>query len=118
MAASPSPRQEPATKAEGLGCFVRMLWMGAGNIALLYFFLVIARRPAGEAFLSWVDGAFWGTVIALAAIRYIDIAKLGGLTVSNDKATMRTWRRYSLLLGLAGGAVWAAAHLLSHYAVI
>ena len=118
MAVPPSKQEETKAKAEGLGCFVRLLWMGAGNIALLWCFLMIARRPAGEAFLSWIDGVFWGTVIALVFIRYIDIAKLGGLTISSDKATTGTWMRYSLLLGLIGGAVWAGAHLLSRYAVL
>jgi hypothetical protein len=118
MAILQSKKEETTTKAEGLGCFVRLLWMGAGNIALLYFFLMLARRPAGEAFLSWVDGAFWGTVAALIVIRYIDITKLGGLTASNDKATTGTWWRYSLLLGIVAGAVWGAGHLLSHYAIL
>ena len=118
MANPPSVQEKTATRAEGLGCFVRLLWMGAGNIALLYLFLMLARRPAGEAFLSWIDGAFWGLVIALVVIRYLDITKLGGLTVSNDKATTGTWWRYSLLLGVVAGAVWGAGHLLSHFAVL
>jgi hypothetical protein len=105
-------------KSEGLGCFVRMLWMGAGPIALLLSFFIIAREHSKEIAPVWADYLYLGIILLMIVIRYVDIRSLDGRTAANQPATMRHWWRYVLLVLLIGFACLVGAHALSYHAVI
>ena len=96
---------------EPIGCLpvvVRLLWLVVGNGALLLLSILIAQ----ERTFSALDLAFWGSVVALILVRYIDITRLGGLTKDGEPASLRDWRRYILFLLLGAGALWGLAHAL------
>jgi hypothetical protein len=102
------PQQEQAG-----GCLLRLCWMLFGNIALVASAIFISEHRT--SFLSGADVAFWGIALALAAIRYVDVAHCGGRTASGQPATMSTWRKYVALLGAFCAAIWAAAHAVAHF---
>ena len=112
----PPPRSKK--KSEGLGCFVRLLWMGAGNIGLISCLLVIARDSEIKMSFTWIDGVFWSIALLMIGARYYDITRLGGLTASNQPATMKHFWRYLVLLVILGFFGWAGAHIISHYSLI
>ena len=106
MSQAPTPPDFPQERASG--CLVRLCWMVLGNLALI----VLARSIwlHEGSFLCLADLGFWLTVLAMAALRYVDVARLGGRTVYGQPATLRHWRLYALVLGLAALALWGLAH--------
>jgi hypothetical protein len=105
----------PESPAETIGCLAaltRMAWLVFGGVALAILSLLIARE--GE--YSLLDFAYWGVVVVMAVMRLVDITHYQGLTSTGEPATLRTWRRYLLVLVVSTGALWAAAHLvLTHF---
>ena len=96
----------------GGGCLLRMLWMVAGNFVLaLCLFSLFSTR---SAFPSVWDGVFWGTVVLLVGIRYLDIARFKGATVTGAPASMRTWVKYVVLLVVGSAVLWGVARLMVH----
>ena len=107
--ASPPPKNQSA----GLGCLIRMYWMGVGNVLLVFtVFYIIKARPG---FITAVDLVYWAVVFSLGAFRYIDIHYLSGLTSEGAPATPAHWRRYILVLVAVAFCAWLSAHGIAHY---
>ena len=92
-------------------CWVRLGWMLFGTAALVISTTVIA---SSRSFPSAADAVFWFSVVACIALRYLDVSRRTGLTVTGEPATMRHWRRYALIMGVAAPIVWGAAHAISY----
>jgi hypothetical protein len=101
---SPQAASEEGSSA---GCLLRLIWMGPGNIVLLFLAASISRMPSWS--FSFWDVGFWLTVPALIAIRYLDVARFEGLTANGEPASRRDVRRYAVGLGLVALALWLAA---------
>lgn len=101
------PPGGPSGRTTGAEALARFYWMFAGNAAVGFLAMSIARHAQA---LSWRDLAYWGAVASLIAVRFVDIARLGGATADGEPATPAHWRRYSALLVLICGLGWAAAH--------
>ncbi|MFA5865702.1 MAG: hypothetical protein WC975_13595 [Phycisphaerae bacterium] len=95
------------------GCLIRLCWMLFGNIAILVSARLIAFHKG--SFLSTADFVFWGIILAMIALRYVDITKMGGLTASGQVASITHWKRYTLILGLVALLVWGIAHIWAAY---
>jgi hypothetical protein len=105
----PEPKSdpEPSSSSSGaLGAAARLYWMLAGNAALGLLAALIAKTSAA---LSWLDLAYWAVFASLIAVRYADVALLGGSSADGVPATRTHWRRYSVVLSLICVAVWVAA---------
>jgi hypothetical protein len=85
--------------------------MAAGNVALFMLLILIARNKALS--LSVCDLGLWGLAAAMAAVRYLDITRLGGQTTEGEPATLAHWRRYTLGLAAVTGFLWITGHLLA-----
>ena len=107
------PASETASQITGTGCLVRMTWMVVGNAVLAICAVLIAAPRSG--FLTPADAVFWAALLAVIAIRHVDITRLGGQTASGEPATLRHWRRYAFGMTGVAAAVWAAAHLAAHF---
>lgn len=105
----PDPIAQPTAYDRPGGCLLRLFWMAFGNLALVMMTIVIIERRAFSA----VDVAYWLVVLALVIVRYVDITRFAGRTASDEPATMRHFRRYSLGLLASAAAVWATVHLLT-----
>jgi hypothetical protein len=84
-----------------------------GNAVLLVCIVSIAQ-VRGASFLSAADYVLWSTVVVLIALRYVDVTKLKGTTVTDKPATMTHWRRYAILLSVGAAAAWGAAHGIAY----
>lgn len=91
----------------------------AGVVARLYWLVVGHAMLAILGMNIWKSGGEWGTFTDIAflanlgglvAVRYLDIARLGGTTAQGDPATMAHWRRYSAI----ALAVWAVLFVVVH----
>ena len=104
-----APKDSKQTHATG--CFTRLVWFLAGNVAMISLASGIAHQKG--VFLSSLDAWFWGVIAVMIVARYVDIARLEGQTASGQPATLRTWRRYVLWLGVVALGIWGAAHGLA-----
>jgi hypothetical protein len=106
---------EETQSTEGLstfsGCFARLFWMGAGNLAL--FLLVILIAQAEALSVTVYDLVLWGVAAAMVAVRYLDVTRFRGQTTEGQPATLAHWRRYSAGLGIVTGLLWVVAHTLA-----
>ena len=104
--ASPKPPQ--AEQAGCLSTITRIIWIMAGNFALIIMLGLVVLRKS----FSHLDAIYWVVVAALLFIRYADIRWLKGQGPDAQPATMKDWGRYArLLLVLAGGA-WAVVRIV------
>jgi hypothetical protein len=109
MTQSKSPTSPETTPREPTGClgtFVRLSWMVFGNGVLFVLALKIVRSGRFSRF----DALYWAVAAGMIGLRYFDITRLGGLTVSCEPATPRDWRRYALSLVGVAAAAWVSAH--------
>jgi hypothetical protein len=90
------------------GCLVRLAWMLVANICLFVLAVLIAQNR--ETTFAVADLAYWAVVAAAVAIRYLDIQRFRGQTVTSEPATMAHWRRYVMLFPAAALVVWGIAH--------
>jgi hypothetical protein len=93
------------------GCAVRLFWMGAGNLLLAFFAVLLAQRQMLA--LSFLDLGYWLTAGAMVGVRWLDVSRLHGLTVEGEPATKADWRRYARGLPAVSAGVWVLAHLLA-----
>jgi hypothetical protein len=104
---SPSSSNPSDRKPRGcLGALVRLSWLAVGNGALFVLTLVISKSGR----LSALDALYWVVVAGMVALRYIDITRLGGLTMDCGPATLRDWRRYVVSLLGTAAVLWVSAH--------
>jgi hypothetical protein len=104
---------QPSDRQRGiLALVVRPFWMLFGNFILLIAAVNILFGKNKTSYVS--DLVFWVTVVALVAVRFLDIKFLDGLTSTGKPASIRHWERYAVVLVLCSAAIWAAAHAAAY----
>jgi hypothetical protein len=106
-----SESKHNAAEPAPIGCsglVVRMIWLLAGNAALLMLAILIFQKRG----FSILDVCFWAIVAALVLLRHMDITRLKGLTSNSEPATLKHWRTYVVKLLLASIALWGLAHII------
>ena len=104
---------QPTEKYDNmLGLLARLYWMLVGNMTLFILTIFILMNK-GKPFNA-ADVVFWITVAALVLTRYFDIKLLGGLTVTNQPASMAHWRKYTIFLLIGSTAVWGLLHAINY----
>jgi len=56
---------------------------------------------------------FWLIALGLILTRYVDIRYLKGETADNKPATLKHWRRYSVILVIAAGLLYLLAKIIA-----
>jgi hypothetical protein len=103
----------PSGQTGCVAALLRLFWLAGGGAALAIVTLFIARTGTFGGF----DAAFWGIVVSMATVRFVDISRFGGLTADGEPATFRVWRRYVVRLVLVAVGLWGLAHtVLPHVA--
>jgi hypothetical protein len=99
------------TRSSFVGLFLRTWWMFLGNAALVVVAALMAldrnELPSSQ------DAVFAALVASLAAARFTDIRRFGGLTADGARAGMDHFRRYLLRLMLGSAAVWGSANAVA-----
>ncbi|MCK7489537.1 MAG: hypothetical protein MZU79_04335 [Anaerotruncus sp.] len=106
----PSPPIPIKSESSG-GCLsivVRLTWI-FGSSLLVFGAIFIARgKASGPA-----DMLFWLIALGLIIARYVDVRYLKGETADNKPATLKHWRRYSVILLIAAGSLYLLAKILN-----
>jgi hypothetical protein len=107
-----SPTQEinPTETTPAAGCFLRLVWLAFGNMALLLLAFHIATGPAE---MSVRDLGFALAALAVVAARYLDVRYFAGATADGRPVTEPHLRRYILIFLAASGALWGLVRLLA-----
>ncbi len=112
--AKPQADTETIDKQSGiLALIARPFWIFFGNFILL---ISAANIFAGENKTFYVsDFVFWGGVVALIVVRFLDIKFLNGQTATGKPATIKHWRNYAIILTLVSAAIWAAVRTSAYF---
>ena len=111
MAEHPHPGRtnvpsETETEPMG-GCLTRLGWLIIAPLALAALGITLARNGSGP--WAWESLAYWGVVAAALALRYLDVFRLSGDTVSGKPASRKDWQRYAVVLPSLAFAAWGLA---------
>ncbi len=108
----------PETPRSGslAGLLARLYWMIGGSALIALLTLSIAFEEGST--LSLRDVAYWVVVATMAAVRWVDVRRLGGQTTEGAPATLADWRRYTAGLAVICLAVWLAAHAAAHLGLL
>jgi hypothetical protein len=90
---------------------VRVGWMVVGHGLLLLVAVQIAVSRQG--FFTEADLAFWLTVASLLGLRYLDITRFHGQTVTGEPATLSHWRDYAVVAVMFSLGLWLLSHGLA-----
>ena len=89
------------------GGLLRLGWMMVGNVLLLIFAVSIFIGPSWT--LTLKDGMFWGSVVMVLVLRYIDITHFGGQTAIGEPATHRDFVLYAVSVVGVSLVLWTIA---------
>ncbi|MBI4702934.1 MAG: hypothetical protein HY744_17600 [Deltaproteobacteria bacterium] len=98
---------DPATTGPAPVSLLGMLSGGLGA-GLLVCAVLVGRQPRFT--LSFVDAGFWGLVVALGAIRYLDLRR--SAAARNEGSPAGQWRHFALRLVVVATLVWTGCQCL------
>ena len=98
------------TPASGVGCAVRLAWLAVGPLVVMFTAAVIARHDRTS--VAFASAIFWGTVLAMLGLRYLDVTKLGGMTADGNPASRADLKQYVIRGLLAAAALYGLALLI------
>lgn len=104
-------QQVPAKPESSGGCLsilVRLIWIFGASLLVFGAIFIIQGNASGLA-----DAIFWLFTLMLILVRYVDIRYLKGETADNKPATLKHWRRYSVILLIAAGLLYLLAKILA-----
>ena len=105
-------QDKPAVGRHGvLGLLTRLYWVSIGNFPLIFLPIFILQEKKGG--FSLYDPPFLLAVLALLAVRYIDIVHFQGRTSENEPATMQHWKAYALKLSAISFGALLSAHVFA-----
>ena len=75
-----------------------------GSLILLITAITVAFETIQNIYAAVV--IYWGDVVCMIIVRYLDIRYLRGETTDGQPATMKDWKRYSVFLVIASVVIW------------
>lgn len=98
---------ERESYVSGAGCAVRLSWLIVGPVVVAVAVAVLASQED----ISAIGGSsvYWGAVLAMLVLRYVDVAKYDGLTAEGEPASMTHFRRYALRVGVTSAMLYGLA---------
>lgn len=111
------PNQQIPTKPESSGgclsILVRLTWIfGASLLVFCAIFIAQGKAP------GLADTIFLLITLGLILARYVDIRYLKGETADNQPATLKHWRRYSVIVLVVAGFLYALARIVANLDLI
>jgi len=106
-----STQQVPTKSESSGGCLsilVRLTWIFGTSLLVFGAIFIIRRDVPGPA-----DILYWLIALGLILTRYVDIRYLKGETADNKPATLKHWRRYSVILLIAAGLLYLLAKIIA-----
>lgn len=107
------PDRPEVRYVSGVGLLIRLYWMLFGNSALLILALFIATHKYDMLLVASL--AYFAIIVSMVVVRYVDIRFFNGETVDGRPATMEHWRRYAMIIAIAGLAAWLVALAIARF---
>jgi hypothetical protein len=107
--ASQKVRRELTERAEPSRATI-VLNLSTGGLGILAVLgaVLVAKSPPWT--LSSSDAVFWGAVVALAVVRFVELRRVEGSREAPDvRMAGSTWRKFALVLGALATVIWFAA---------
>jgi len=104
-------QQVPANPESSSGCLsivVRLTWIFGVSLLVFGAIFIMQGKAPGLA-----DAIFWLITLGLILARYVDIRYLKGETTDNKPATLKHWRRYSVVILIVAGLLYLLAKILA-----
>ncbi|MGQ9607326.1 MAG: hypothetical protein ACUVTW_14095 [Thermogutta sp.] len=101
----PSP-QAPSPESMG-GCLLRLYWMIGGFLIAVLCGVSVVHHQGG---FSLVDIVYWAAILGVPAARYADMRHFNGRRADGEPMTLADWKRFSVLVVIAGLIGWVAIH--------
>ena len=104
-------QQIPAKPDSSPGCLsivVRLTWIFGASVLVFGAIFIVQGKVPGLA-----DALLWLVALGLILARYVDIRYLKGETSDNKPATLKHWRRYSVVILIATGLLYLLAKILA-----
>lgn len=95
------PRTEPSPS---LGVLVRLYWMAVGPIGIILIVIAALMKSLKNNIL--ISLIYWGFVLSVILIRYLDIRYLKGETADGEPATLKHWKKFSIMGSIIYCAIW------------
>jgi len=99
------PDPDPRSSGGGRTLLARAYWMLFGYVPL---FGAGASMIESEARSIEANAAYWAAALAIVAVRYVDITRLGGRTAENEPASLAHWRRHAVIVLGSAAVAWIA----------
>ena len=91
------------------GCLTRLLWsMGIPVLAIFNLILFVEKRPG---FPDIYDLTYFLLLLAIIAVRYIDIVYFGGTASDGSTASKKDWKLLTSISAVVFIAAWSIVRL-------
>jgi hypothetical protein len=103
-------QQVPANPESPGGCLsivVRLTWIFGVSLLVFGAIFIMKGNSPGLA-----DILYWLIALGLILARYVDFKYLKGETSDNKPATLKHWRRYSVMLLMVASLLYILAKIL------
>jgi len=87
-----------------LGVLARFYWMAIGPMIIILIAIAIMMKSFEKNAIT--NLTYWGLVLSVILIRYLDIRYLKGETADGEPATMKHWKRFCMLLLIIYTVLW------------
>jgi len=94
-------RSEPSPS---LGVLARLYWMAIGPIATILVVLAIIMKSFKNTIPTSL--IYWSLVLSIILIRYLDIRYFKGETADGEPATLKHWKKFSIVGVIVYCAIW------------
>jgi hypothetical protein len=101
---------KPESQAGCLSILIRLTWIFGGIGVLLFTAVYIAMRKAP----GLADIIFLLAAIGIVIVRFVDIRYFKGETLDNQPATLKHWRRFSIMILIVAGLLYSLAKIVAH----
>lgn len=100
-------RRPAGAREDSLSRAYRLAWLYGGIpfVVLAAIFIAAGRAPGLADFLFWV------AVIWIVIVRYVELSCLAEGFLQPSPDSLRKWRRFAVVLAIAGGVLYSLARI-------
>ncbi len=96
--------QSQIEPSPSLGVLARLYWMAIGPMITILIAIAVMMKSFEKNAIT--NLAYWGLVLSVILIRYLDIRYLKGETADGEPATMKHWKRFCMVHLIVFAALW------------
>jgi hypothetical protein len=87
-----------------LGVLARFYWMAIGPMIIILIAVAFMMKSLEKNVIT--NLVYWGLVLSVILVRYLDIRYLKGETADGEPATLKHWKRFCIILLTIYTCLW------------